>query len=68
VETDPKEKAVQQINNTWISSDGLAIIMNGLPGASPAPALSDLPSASNMKILDFRLILKFVNICASYYL
>jgi hypothetical protein len=66
VETDPKEKAVQQINNTWISSDGLAIIMNGLPGDSPA--LSDLPSASNMKILDFRLILKFVNICSSYYL
>jgi hypothetical protein len=66
VETDPKEKAVQQINNTWISSDGLAIITNGLPEASLA--LSDLPSASNMKILDFRLILKFVNICASYYL
>jgi hypothetical protein len=66
VETDPEEKAVQQINNTRISSDGLAIITNGLPGASPA--LSDLPSAAKMKILDFRLILKFVNICASYYL
>jgi hypothetical protein len=27
---------MQQINNTWISTDGLSIIANGLPGASPA--------------------------------